>query len=76
MPFERYNIIDGSGSQHAIGAMVFDRDEGRIYMEGIDLSPNFTALATLINAIPSVDPADGETLWNDNGVLKVASAGG
>lgn len=30
----------------------------------------------LLAAIPTTDPADGETIWNDNGVLKLASAGG
>lgn len=29
----------------------------------------------LLAAIPTTDPQDGETIWNDNGVLKVASAG-
>lgn len=29
---------------------------------------------TLIAAIPTVDPEDGSTIWNDSGVLKVASA--
>ncbi|SCW80602.1 hypothetical protein SAMN02927924_03031 [Sphingobium faniae] len=27
-------------------------------------------------AIPTTDPQDGVTIWNDAGVLKVASAGG
>lgn len=27
-------------------------------------------------AIPTVDPADSATIWNDSGVLKVAGAGG
>jgi len=29
----------------------------------------------LLGSIPTTDPEDGETIWNDNGVLKVASAG-
>ena len=27
----------------------------------------------LLASLPTVDPEDGETIWNDNGVLKVAS---
>lgn len=33
-----------------------------------------TAAEAIIAAIPTVDPEDGETIWNDGGVLKVASA--
>jgi len=34
-------------------------------------------LAAALAAIPTVDPADdGETIWNDNGVLKVSGASG
>lgn len=34
-------------------------------------------VAALLAAIPTVDPADdGETIWNDNGVLKVSGASG
>lgn len=32
------------------------------------------ALLALIDAIPAVDAEDGETIWNDGGVLKVSSA--
>lgn len=31
---------------------------------------------TLLGSIPTSDPANGTTIWNDQGVLKVASAGG
>lgn len=34
-------------------------------------------VAAALAAIPTVDPADdGETIWNDNGVLKVSGASG
>ncbi|CAA2142753.1 hypothetical protein [Hyphomicrobium sp. ghe19] len=29
-----------------------------------------------LSAIPKSDPADGKTIWLDNGVLKVAGSGG
>jgi len=34
------------------------------------------ATLAIVSAIPAVDPEDGATIWNDGGVLKVASAGG
>lgn len=33
-----------------------------------------TEWAAVLVAVPTVDPADGETIWLDNGVLKVASS--
>lgn len=48
--------------------------EGRWVGKDIaDLITPEIALAAL--DLPTVDPEDGETVWNDSGVLKVASAG-
>ena len=33
------------------------------------------AVLAVVSAIPTVDPEDSSTIWNDGGVLKVASAG-
>lgn len=39
------------------------------------LSAEAQAALAIIYAIPTVDPEDSVTIWNDEGVLKVASAG-
>ena len=40
-----------------------------------NITLNETMLA-MIKAIPTADPEDGATIWNDGGVLKVATSGG
>lgn len=45
---------------------------------GIDLAKlasEVTDLLALLSAIPTADAEDGETIWNDGGVLKVSSSG-
>jgi hypothetical protein len=39
------------------------------------LASAVTDLLDLVAAIPTADQEDGETVWNDGGVLKVSSAG-
>lgn len=34
-----------------------------------------TNFAAILAAVPTADQEDGETIWNDEGVLKVSSAG-
>ena len=52
-------------------AKVFNRDV-KIRKEGSDLS--VYDVAKVVAAIPTTDQNDSETIWNDNGVLKVSSA--
>lgn len=44
-------------------------DSGNVYATMDDL-PDITVLTE----IPTIDPEDGVTIWNDSGVLKLASA--
>lgn len=40
----------------------------------IDATGAVTVLGFAGSPVPTADPQDGETIWNDNGVLKVASS--
>ena len=42
----------------------------------IDVKPGGKVAGISLGEIPTADPEDGATIWNDNGVLKVASNGG
>ena len=58
--------------------MGFDRFFGfnlqqRKTLQELGLTPATAELLATIAALPTVDPEDGETIWNDGGVLKVAS---
>lgn len=47
---------------------------GKVTVEsGGQILVGATDVAALLTAIPTSDPGDGVTLWNDAGVLKVAS---
>lgn len=51
-----------------------DRAPGSVSVEALlDRIDALETTAAIVNAIPTVDPEDGETIWNDDGVLKVAS---
>lgn len=39
------------------------------------IAENIGPLLSLVAAIPTADAEDGETIWNDEGVLKVSSSG-
>jgi hypothetical protein len=48
-------------------------------LSGSTVSVNLTSSASaaigIISDIPTADAEDGETIWNDGGVLKVSSSG-
>ena len=48
----------------ASGGKITVEDGASIVVKGVDLG-----------ALPTADPEDGASIWVDNGVLKVASAG-
>ena len=54
----------------SVGTKIVIEASGGLEVDGKEL-------AAALAAIPTVDPADdGETIWNDNGVLKVSGASG
>lgn len=42
-------------------------------LQSLGITPELAGLLPLLADIPTTDPEDGETIWNDGGVLKVAS---
>lgn len=76
-------IIVGNGSDEGAAVAVSGDAElvntGEVTVVGLNGSATavtgaeLTAAEAIIAAIPIVDPADGVTVWNDAGVLKVAS---
>jgi hypothetical protein len=58
----------------AVTAVEFDTDDFAVADGSVSLSTARTALLTIVASIPTTDPADGATIWNDGGVLKAASA--
>jgi len=80
-------IPGGSGLTNA-GAtiVVVDPDDVNIEVSGggelqivpaslglTELDVAVNALLTIVAAIPIIDPTDGVTIWNNNGVLELAS---
>lgn len=62
-------------AQIANDAVTTDKiDNGAVTAGKLD--SGVSDLLDIIDAIPSTDQTDGETIWNDNGVLKVSSVGG
>lgn len=63
--------VSGDASIANTGALTVTGVNGEdVAADGAEID----AVVTVVAAIPTVDPADGETIWNDNGVLKVASS--
>ena len=42
-------------------------------LAALDLSDAQLAAINTVAGLPTTDPADGESIWNDEGTLKVAS---
>lgn len=52
-----------------------DMRDLEIILEALEINgTDLQDIVTLINAIPTADQNDSETIWNDGGVLKVSSA--
>lgn len=65
--------IDGD----IVQSITFDADYFTNNNGEITLKPEVAALLTLVENIPTVDPADdGVTIWNDGGVLRVSGTSG
>lgn len=61
----------------AFVAVTFDEDYFTVSEGEVTLKAEVAALLDIVDAIPTTDPAnDGETIWNDGGVLKVSGASG
>lgn len=63
--------IEANGD--AFVAVEFDSDYFTVSNGEVTLKAEIVALLELIAGIPTEDEEDGETIWNDNGVLKVSS---
>lgn len=51
-------------------------DDGKFIVDGTTFTgAELKALLALVAAVPDTDQEDEETVWNDNGVLKVSSDG-
>lgn len=61
-------------AQLADGAVETDKIADEAVTEA-KLDSGVTDLLDIIAAIPTADAEDSVTIWNDNGVLKVSSAG-
>lgn len=62
--------IDGEGE---LVAVEFDEDFFEVNKGEVTLKESVAALLEIIADIPTADPEDdGETIWNDKGVLKVS----
>ena len=66
-------VVENEGD--ALTAVTFDSDYFTVADNEVTLKAEVAALLAIVEAIPTVDPEDSETIWLDNGVLKVASAG-
>lgn len=81
---EDAHILVGNGDDEAVAVEVSGdvelANDGEATVVGLNGSATavtgaeLTAAEAIIAAIPTADPEDGETVWNDNGVLKVASS--
>lgn len=58
-------------------SITFDEDYFTINDGEVTLKAEVAALLTIVDNIPTTDPADdGASIWNDGGVLKVSGASG
>ncbi|MCS0497869.1 hypothetical protein NVS89_22520 [Ancylobacter sp. MQZ15Z-1] len=56
----------------ASGGVITVEEGGAIIVGGADV----TAAVVTVASLPTTDPEDGLSIWNDAGSLKLASAGG
>lgn len=64
------NWVIGSG-----GTLTIAADANVVIGSETFTGAEVAAAIKAISGLPTEDPGDSETIWNDNGVLKVASAG-
>lgn len=64
------NWVIGSG-----GTLTIAADANVVIGSETFTGAEVAAAIKAIAGLPTADPEDSETIWNDNGVLKVASAG-
>jgi hypothetical protein len=55
-------------------SVTFDADYFTVTDGEVTLKADKAALLTIVGNIPTTDPADGASIWNDSGVLKLASS--
>lgn len=65
------NWVIGSG-----GTLTIAADANVVIGSETFTGAEVAAAIKAIDGLPTTDPADGVTIWNDEGVLKLASAGG
>lgn len=76
----QFTVTEGEvalASGVAAKLVTFDAEYFTVSEGEVTLKSEVAALLTIVDNIPTVDPADdGVTIWNDNGVLKVSGASG
>lgn len=58
------------------GALVVPAGTKIVVEASGELEVQGTDMAAILAAIPETDQEDSETIWNDNGTLKVSGSGG